>query len=155
MKNQPKIEKIIEECGTTEDKLLEILLKVQELSELKYISKDEATFIAEKLNIPLSRIYEVVSFYSRLSMEPRGKHIIEVCKSSACHVKGSHKVLEIIEEILGIKAGKATEDKRFFLEEVSCFGACDVAPAIKIGPEVYGNLDREKLAKIVNSYGRG
>ncbi len=152
MCDQKKVLEIIENCGTCETKLLEILLEVQNASELNYISADNAETIAKALDIPLSKVYEVISFYSMLSMEPRGKHIIEVCKSSACHVKGSKEVLKMLEEILGVTAWQPTEDNNFFIEEVNCFGACDIAPAIKIGSKVYGNLNKEKLIQIINSY---
>ena len=154
MCDKKKVLEIIEKCGADESKLLEILLEVQNVSELNYISKDSAKLIADTLGIPLSRVYEVISFYSMLSLEPRARHIIEVCTSSACHVKGGEKVLEMVEDILGIKAGESTEDKSFYIEKVSCFGACDIAPAIKIGTKVYGNLTREKLVEIINSYRR-
>ncbi|MBA1333943.1 MAG: hypothetical protein HPY66_0336 [Firmicutes bacterium] len=147
-----KLEEIVEINGTTEDKLLTTLLEVQSASELNYISQEDAEFIAEKFGIPLNRIYEVISFYSMLSMKPRGKHIIEVCKSSACHVRKGKNLLKMLEDILGIKAGEATSDNNFYIEEVNCFGACDKAPAIKIGNDIYGNLDRKKLTEIINRY---
>lgn len=154
MCDRNKVLEIVNQCGKDESKLLEILLEVQNASDLNYISKENAKLIAEALGIPLSRVYEVISFYSMLSLHPRGRYVIEVCNSSACHVKGGKKMLEMIEELLGVSAGEATEDKHFYIEEVSCFGACDVAPAIKIGPKVYGNLTREKLNEIINSYRR-
>jgi NADH:ubiquinone oxidoreductase subunit E len=154
MVDQDKILEIIEKTGTTEDKLLEILLEIQAASELNYISQDNAKFVAEQLGLPLSRVYEVISFYSMLSAEPRAKHIIEVCKSSACHVRKGKTLVHMLEEILGVKAGEATRDKNFYIEEVNCFGACDIAPAIKIGSQVYGDLDKEKLTEIINSYRR-
>jgi NADH:ubiquinone oxidoreductase subunit E len=85
-------------------------------------------------------------------LEPRGKYIIEVCNSGPCYVRNYKEVASVLEEILGIKVGETTEDELFTLQYTSCIGACDIAPAMKIGEEVYGNLNREKIEKIIDQY---
>ncbi len=152
MVEREKLEEIFAANGTTEDKLLGVLLEIQAASGLNYVSQEDAEYTAEKFGMTLSRIYEVISFYSMLSMKQRAKYVIEVCKSSACHVRKRKNLLRMLRDILGIDAGEATEDKVFYIEEVNCFGACDMAPAIKIGNDIFGNLDRKSLTEIINRY---
>ena len=108
--------------------------------------------IHEELGEPISKINGVVTFYSRFSIEPKGKHIIGVCLGTACYVRGSQGVLDAFSEALGIKAGETTEDGLFTLQETRCVGACGLAPVFQIGDEVYGNANvktaTEALGKI-------
>lgn len=94
--------------------------------------------ISEETNIPISKINGVVTFYSRFSIEPKGKHIIAVCMGTACYVRGAQNVLDAFEKALGIRAGETTEDGMFTLEATRCIGACGLAPVFSIDGKVYG-----------------
>ncbi|MFZ5354354.1 MAG: NAD(P)H-dependent oxidoreductase subunit E [Bacillota bacterium] len=146
-----QVQAIIEKYSRSEERLVQMLLDVQEASGQNYIPKDTAIILAEELNIPLTRVYDVITFYSMFNTEPKGRYIIEVCKSAPCHVNKPQNVISLFEKILGIKLNETTPDKMFTLQQSSCFGACDIAPAVKIGDSVYGNLDEEKITALINN----
>lgn len=102
------------------------------------------------LDISLSRMYGVATFYSQFRLNPVGKHIIKVCHGTACHVLNASELTEYLEDALNIKDGETTEDGMFTLESVACLGCCSLAPVIMIGDEVYGKLDGNKAVKVVN-----
>ncbi|MFZ5354015.1 MAG: NAD(P)H-dependent oxidoreductase subunit E [Bacillota bacterium] len=151
MEDKTNIISLIRDIGSTEDKLLEILIAVQAQSEQHYISGEQIKLIAKLLNLPLSKVYGAASFYSMLSTNAKGKYAIEICNSGPCYIKGSSQILKALEDLLNIKVGETTPDGMFSIEYVSCFGACDIAPAIRINGEVYGNLTGEKAVKIIES----
>jgi NADH-quinone oxidoreductase subunit E len=149
MENTSNILSIIEKTGSTPDKLIEILIAVQAQSKEHCITEEDLKLISEELHIPVSKAYGVASFYSMLSTVKKGKYIIQVCKSGPCYVKKYYDIVSVIEGFLGIKAGEKTPDGLFSLEYTSCFGACDIGPAVKINDEIYGNLTCEKIVKIL------
>ncbi|WP_425448699.1 NAD(P)H-dependent oxidoreductase subunit E [Dethiothermospora halolimnae] len=146
---------IIEEVGTTGDKLIEILLKVQNTKDKKYITEEELKIVSRELKVPLSKVYGVVTFYSMFSLKKRGRYVIEICNSGPCYVNGSRNIVKIFENILGIKIGETTKDGLFSMDYTSCIGACDVAPAVKINDQVYGNLNEEKIKAIIADLRKG
>lgn len=143
--------KIIEAIGKTTDKLIEILMEVQRQSNENCVTEEELKIISKELGVPLSKVYGVATFYSMLSTKKRGKYVIQVCNSGPCYVKNSKLIAKLFENVLGIKMGEITSDGLFSLEYTSCIGACDLAPAVKINEEVYGNLDREKIYKLIDT----
>lgn len=144
------IKEIVNNVGNTEDKLIEVLIKTQQISDNNYISEEALRIISKELNIPLSRVYGVATFYSMLSTKKRGKYVIQICNSAPCYINGGKNIVKTFENILGIKMGETTEDGLFSLEFTSCIGACDIAPAIKINDDLYGNLDYEKVVELIN-----
>jgi NADH:ubiquinone oxidoreductase subunit E len=100
----------------------------------------------------LSRVYSIATFYNSFSLTPRGKHIIQVCSGTACHVKGGYQILQALERMLKIKSGDTTEDKLFSLEDVRCLGCCGLAPVITINEDLYGSVTQSKLPKILECY---
>ena len=131
-------------------KLLEILLDIQRAVPLQYIPKAAAYYVAEKMNLKITQVYDVVSFFSALHESPRAKHPIQVCSSIVCKVNQSDFVLDSLRDLLGIGLNEVTYDHRFTIEEVPCFGACDRAPAIRVHDVVYGPLtSREHIADIL------
>ena len=108
--------------------------------------------ISEYLNVPTSNVYGIATFYNQFRLVPLGLHIIRVCRGTACHVKGSEKILEKIESELNIKAGETTEDGLFSLETVACVGACSIAPVITIDEEFYGRLQQKDVTSLINTY---
>jgi len=150
-----KVETIVEKIGRSDDKLLEILIAVQDTSEFNYLSQASLRAVSQALDISLTRVYGTAEFYSMLSTKKRGKHVIQVCNSAPCHLQNGKEVIRIFQEILGIHMGEITEDGLFSLETVSCIGACDQAPAVRIDKEVYGNLTRSKIFNILADLKRG
>lgn len=151
MEDISKITNLIQKIGNTPDKLIEILIALQAQSQEHYINEEELNMISEALGIPLSKAYGVASFYSMLSTVKKGKYVVQICNSGPCYVKKSNQIIKAIEDCLGIKVGEITSDGLFSIEYTSCFGACSMAPAIKINDEVYGNLTSEKIVKILES----
>lgn len=150
-----KVKEVLDRYGNSQDNLIQVMLELQNQSGTNSLPHEWVVFVAEKLGIPVSKVYSVITFYSMFGIEQRGKYLIEVCKSGPCYVTGSKNVLQLLEDKLNIKPGQTTEDGLFTLIQSSCFGACDIAPAIKIGEKVYGNLTSEKLSEIVASYREG
>ena len=132
------------------DMLIPVLHEVQAIVG-NGIPKDVAGIISREMRIPLSRIYGVETFYAFFSTKKRGKVLIRLCKSAPCHVKGSKKVLEAFEKVLGIKVGETTEDGEFTLETCECIGACDVSPAALIDDTVYGDLTPKKVEELITT----
>lgn len=147
-----KINNIIVEHDNDNTQLIGILLDIQSVIERHYIPEEVSYYLSEKLDVPLSKIYDVISFYSSISDTPRAKYPIQVCNSIVCKVNDSTTLFETLRDILGIELNEVTYDGRFTLEKVPCFGACDIAPAIRINGIVYGNLNtREKIQNILNN----
>ena len=130
--------------------LISILNEIQE--RYGCISEEQMIEIAQGLDISMGEVVEVATFYSFLSTKPLGKNIIRVCKSSPCYIKDYIKVIEILEKELGIKAGETTPDRKFTLQLVNCIGACDMAPAMMINHNLYGNLNSKRIKEILNEF---
>lgn len=119
-----------------------------------HLPEGALTALAAGLNIPPCQIYGVATFYTMFSMTPRGENIIRVCESSPCHLLGAQSIIGILEDELGIPVGETSRDGLFTLEMTSCIGACDVAPAMMINEEVYGNLTRASIAEVLKKFRR-
>lgn len=140
------IDRIIAQHDNDPTQLIGILLDMQAASERKYISQPAAVYVAKKLKLKITQVYDVITFYTALHDKPRAKYPLEVCNSAPCQVNDSEVLFETLKEILGIDLGEVTYDGRFTIEKVPCFGACDVAPAVRVNGVVYGNLtDRERI----------
>ncbi|MCX7779501.1 MAG: NADH-quinone oxidoreductase subunit NuoE [Negativicutes bacterium] len=117
-----------------------------------YLPKEVIERIAEKLDIPVSQIYGVATFYSQFHLNPRGRNIIRVCQGTACHVRGAKAVLKAIEDNLKIAAGGTTPDLKFTLETVACIGACGLAPVLMVNDDTHGRLTPEAIPEILAKY---
>lgn len=144
--------KIIKNKQKKKEQLLAILLEVQKASGRNYVDKQWAQLVADELGLPLTKVFDVLTFYAMFSTEPRGQYVIEICKSAPCHVSNGAAVVQMFEQELGIKMGETTADQLFTLQYSACFGACDQAPAVKIGDQIYGKLTQEKVAELIESY---
>ncbi len=122
------------------------------MREYGYLPEGTLKRIAQKLDIPLSRVYGLATFYKSFSLTPRGRHLISVCLGTACHVRGAPRIVEKIERDLGIKAGETTKDLKFTLETVNCLGACALGPLIVIDEKYYGRLNSTKMDKVLKDY---
>lgn len=153
VKQYEEIDKILTKHEWSKHNLIGILTDVQALSPEHYITKEQAEYISSKLNIFVSNVYDVITFYSALSDKPKGKYVIQICNSTCCKVTKYDKIKNAIEKELGIGIGEITPDGMFSLEYSSCFGACDISPAVRIGEKIYGNLDETKIIDIIKNYG--
>jgi NADH-quinone oxidoreductase subunit E len=144
------IETIIDRHGKDEKALIQAMLAVQE--EFHYLPEEALKLLSEKLNVPMIRIYQVAAFYKVFSLEPRGKHIITVCKGTACHVRGSNMLVDQVDRVLKIKPGETTKDLEFTLEEVNCLGCCAIGPVMTVDNKYYGNMSVSKVERMINKY---
>jgi NADH:ubiquinone oxidoreductase subunit E len=119
---------------------------------LEYIPMSVQKKIAAGLNLPLSRVYGVVTFYSFFTMTPRGKHTVRVCLGTACYVRGGKAISETLEKQFGIKEGETTADRMFTLESVRCLGACGLGPVIVVDDEVHGRVKPAKVKEVLSQY---
>jgi len=134
----------------TRDALIPVLQRVQEAEG--YLSEAAVTRIAAHLNLPTSKVYGVATFYNQFRFKAPGRHQIQVCRGTACHVKRSLAVLEAMQNELKIKPGETTRDGMFSLETVACMGACGLAPVICIDGEFYAQVQPEHVGRIVRTH---
>ncbi len=144
---------IVEVVGSEPEKVIPLLQEIQKRHG--YLSQEIVEAVAEEIKLPASRLYGVATFYSQFRFEPIGKHLIRVCKGTACHVAGAEKVFSIISENLSVKEGETTEDRKFTLESVACLGCCSLAPVVMIDDNIYGKLTPAKMNKILKEYADG
>ena len=141
---------VIEELRSDKGALMPILQKAQEI--YGYLPIEVQSIISNTLDIPLEKIYGVVTFYSQFSLFPKGKFKISVCLGTACYVKGSGDIYNKLMEKLGIASGECTPDGKFSLEACRCIGACGLAPVLTINDDVYGRLSIDDLDGILAKY---
>jgi len=130
--------------------LIEVLQDIQE--EHNYLPKDELLRVSKELDVPLSKIYSLASFFRFFCLTPRGKHIVQVCSGTACHVRGGIRILRRFEQELGVKSGETTEDMQFTLQDVSCFGYCSLPPTVKIDEKIYSKMLSNKVPALLRKY---
>lgn len=147
---EAKLKAVIKESRSTPGCLMHVLQEAQGI--YGYLPIEVQTMIAEGLEISLSEVYGVATFYSQFSLTPKGKHRISVCLGTACYVKGSDKILEEVQKQLGIKCGECTPDGLFSIDSCRCVGACGLAPVMMIDDEVYGKLTPDKIKGILDKY---
>lgn len=145
-----KVREVLQKHQHDSSLLVDILQDIQ--AETGYLPKEVLEETARGLEIPLSRVYSVATFFKAFSLTPRGRHLINVCMGTACHVRGADKVLEKIEEELGIKRGETTTDLKFTLETVNCLGACALGPIVVVGDEYHGEMTPEAVSSVLENY---
>ena len=145
-----KVDNIINKYDSQDSWLVMILQDIQD--QLNYLPEDALKRVAEKLDVSLSRVYSVATFYHSLSLTERGKHIVRVCDGTACHLKGAVNVRDEIDRILDIQDGQTTKDKKFTLEVVACLGACALAPVMAVGSQYHGDMTADKIKNALESY---
>jgi NADH-quinone oxidoreductase subunit E len=144
---------IIENYGNDPQQLIAVLLDIQTLSGRNYVDRQWAQLVSTRLDVPLSKVYDVLTFYAMFSTEPRGSCLIEICESAPCRFGSAalraRELVDWFETAAGIKIGETSADGKITLARTSCVGACDIGPVAKIGDEVFGNLDEEKVKELV------
>jgi NADH-quinone oxidoreductase subunit E len=144
------VDSIAEPYLKKKEMIIPVLQKVQD--HYGYLPRPAMEQVSRLMRIPLSRLYGVATFYAQFKMKPRGRYIIRVCKGTACHIQGSPRIADRIEEILGVQSGETTDDLRFTLEEVACIGACALAPVIMVNDNPHGRLTPDKVKAVLDSY---
>ena len=146
-----KLDELMEKIKSTYPSEREFLIPIlQEVQQnLGYLSNESIYKIAEYLKLPESKIYGVATFYNQFKLNPPGKFQIQICRGTACHVKGSNNILETLKRVLAIDTGQTTKDGLFSLETVACLGACSIAPVMTVNGKFYGRLDSKKAEKII------
>ena len=144
------IDKIIDEYNGDKSALIQILLKIQ--AKNHWLPKPALMWVSERLDIPMSQILNIATFYKAFSLDPRGEHLVRVCLGTACHVRGGPKVLDAAEQFLGVKSGETTSDFKFTLESVNCLGCCALGPVMMVDDKHYGKLDSSKVGEILSKY---
>ncbi len=142
-----EIKEIVEKWKSDPEYVIEMLQDVQD--RFRHIPKDALDEISTLTGVPRAYLYHIATFYKAFSLEKKGEITIQVCMGTACHVKGSAKILDSFERELGIETGGTTKDKKFSLEAVACLGACSIAPVVKFGDEVMGNVQAKDVRKIL------
>lgn len=146
----PALNEFIEEWKGKPGNLIMILHKVQQ--EFGFIPREAADIVADMIDVPLAKIYGVITFYHFFKLEKPGKYNIQVCLGTACYLKGGNNLIEELESILGISVNEVTKDGKFSIEGVRCVGCCGLAPVLVIGEEVYGKVAKDQLPGIIAGY---
>ncbi len=149
-KSKQKIKLTLDRYDGDPGMLVAVLQDIQ--AEYNYLPKEALVQVSQGLDVPLTQVYSVASFFKAFSLKPRGRHLINVCLGTACHVRGAVRVLDEIERELGIKSGGTTEDLRYTLETVNCVGACALGPIMIIDGNYSGQMKSNKVKPLLESY---
>jgi len=157
-----EIDSVISKHKNRHGEILGILEETQLLNQHKYLSEDALNHVAQKTGVPLSRIYNVVTFYSFFNLKPQGEHTITVCRGTACHTKGSKALLDDLGLVLGcskvLEGGESfftTPDNKFTVSTVACFGQCALAPVVSIDGVIYSNMTTARVKKLLDKISKG
>jgi aldehyde:ferredoxin oxidoreductase len=147
-----ELDAIIEKWGNDPEYAIEMMQDIQD--RFRHISKTAIDRVLAKTGVPKAYLYHIATFYKAFSLEEKGETIIQVCMGTTCHVKGSAKILDSFERELDIQTGQTTKDKQFTLEAVACLGACSIAPVVKMGDEVFGNVGAKDVKRLLKKTGK-
>ena len=145
-----KIDLIIDKHQCEASSLIQILLEIQ--SENHWLPKEALERVSKKLRVPMSKIQHITTFYKSFSLVPRGRHEVHVCVGTACHVRGAQRVLDTVQDQIGIKPGETDVDLKFSLETVNCLGCCALGPVVVVDGEYHGNIVPAQLEDVLKTY---
>ena len=145
-----KIDRIIDKHHGEASSLIQVLLEIQ--SEHHWLPKEALGRVSEKLQVPLTRIQHIATFYKAFSLVPKGRHEIHICMGTACHVRGASRVLDAVEELTGIKPGETDLDLKFSLQTVNCLGCCALGPVVEVDGKTHGKMAPSKAAEVLKNY---
>ena len=137
-------------ADATRDQLIPILQAIQE--KLGYLSREAMIAVGARLNLPVSKVYGVATFYNQFRFQPLGKVHCQVCRGTACHVKGSAKVLDSLKKTLQVEPGQTTRDGKFSYEVVACIGACGLAPVVTVNGDFHAGMSADKVGRTLKQY---
>ena len=142
-----ELDQYIDSLPTTKGELIRVLHRAQGI--FGYLPKEVQAHVAKRLDVPVSKVYGVVSFYSFFTMKPKGKYDVSVCLGTACYVRGADKILDALQKKIGIEVGDTTPDAKFSLRTLRCVGACGLAPVVMINEKVYGRVTPDMIDGII------
>jgi NADH-quinone oxidoreductase subunit E len=145
-----RIDRIIDKHQGKASSLIQVLLEIQ--SENHWLPKEALERVSEKLQVSLSRIQHIATFYKAFSLVPKGRHEIHICMGTACHVRGAKRVLDTVQDLTGIKPGETDLDLKFSLETVNCLGCCALGPVMEINGKTHGKLSTAEASDVLKSY---
>jgi len=145
-----RIDQIIDKYQGEASSLIQILLEIQ--SENRWLPKEALMRVSEKLQVPMTRVQHIATFYKAFSTVPKGRHEVHVCVGTACHVRGARRVLDKVQEVTGIQPGETDSDLRFSLETVNCLGCCALGPVVEIDGKAHGKMSPSETAHVLNGY---
>jgi NADH-quinone oxidoreductase subunit E len=148
--DQKRTDEIIERHGAEASSLIQILLDIQ--GENNWLPVEALERVGERLEVPLSRIQHIATFYKAFSLVPKGRHQIHVCMGTACHVRGAPRVLNTVQDLTGIRPGETDLDLKFSLETVNCLGCCALGPVVEIDGKTHGNVSAANTADVLKGY---
>jgi NADH:ubiquinone oxidoreductase subunit E len=151
--NPKTIDKIIKKHRAEPEMLIPMLQDVQ--AEYNYLPRPALLRIQTSLGLPLTRIYEVATFYKAFSLEPRGDYICQVCLGTACHLRGGHRIVDAFERELKVNVGDTTKDGKFTLETVHCLGACALAPLVRVNDQYHSTMSPDRVKRLIKKYRNG
>lgn len=144
------VEQIIDSHGCEASSLIQILLDIQ--NQLHWLPREALEKVSEKLQVPMSRIQHTATFYKAFSLVPKGRHEINICVGTACHVRGAPRVLDVVQNLTGIRPGETDADMKFSLDTVNCLGCCALGPVMEIDDQQLGKLAPAKAADLLKKY---
>jgi NADH-quinone oxidoreductase subunit E len=145
-----RIDQIIDKHQGEASSLIQVLLEIQ--SEHHWLPKEALERVSERLQVPLTRIQHIATFYKAFSLVPKGRHEIQICMGTACHVRGAPRVLDTVQDLIGIKPGETDLDFKFSLETVNCLGCCALGPVMAIDGKTHGKMAPDKIADVLKRY---
>ncbi len=149
---EEKVREIVQGYGGDRSYLVPIMQDVQK--EFGYLSREALTAISANLGVPVSRVYEVATFYKAFSLKPKGRHHISLCMGTACHVRGAELIAGNVTDLLKIKDGETTDDLEYSYETVGCLGACALGPVIVVDGDYHGEMNIAKTTKLLKKLGK-
>jgi NADH:ubiquinone oxidoreductase subunit E len=144
------LDTIIKRYGKDKDQLTSILQEIQD--KYRHLPDEALQYVSEKLDLPVSQLFGVATFYSSFTLEPRGRHLISVCLGTACHVKNGNGLFDRVVREAGTTNGGTSEDLHFSVEKVRCLGCCSLAPVMKVDRDIYGSMTQQKVSKVLEKY---
>jgi len=145
-----QVDRIIEKHGGEASSLIQVLLEIQK--EHNWLPKEFLDRVADKLQVPFTRIQHIATFFKAFSLVPKGRHGVHVCLGTACHVRGAQRVLDTVQTTIGINPGETDLDLKYSLETVSCIGTCAMAPVVEINGKAHGKMTPAKVADVLKNY---
>ncbi|BBO81464.1 complex I 24 kDa subunit family protein [Desulfosarcina ovata] len=148
--NNAKIDQIIDQHDGEASSLIQVLLQIQ--SENNWLPKEALERVSQRLDVPLTRVQHIATFYKAFSLVPKGRHGVHICMGTACHVRGAARVLDAVQDQIGIHPGETDLDLNFSLETVNCLGCCALGPVVEIDGKTHGKMTPGQSADVLKQY---
>jgi NADH-quinone oxidoreductase subunit E len=145
-----RVDQIIDKHNNEASSLIQVLLEIQ--SEHHWLPREALERVAQKLQVPMTRIQHIATFYKAFSLVPKGRHQVHICVGTACHVRGASRVLDAVQDVIGIKPGETDLDLKFSLQTVNCLGCCALGPVLEIDGKTHGKAAPGEMAAVLKKY---